>query len=101
MLTPSQKAWEALSIDADLGMDCDDYKWQQNQSYVEIFVKLPAQPLASLHHICILSHCDILMMTLQNEPGLACLGTLCHGKGKGNELLPRVQKPFWLKRLAY
>ena len=43
MLTDSQKAWDAVSIDGELGMDCGSYKWHQNQSYVEIFVKLSFQ----------------------------------------------------------
>ena len=40
----SQKAWDAVTVDLDLGIDCGEYKWQQNQSYIEIFVHLPDGP---------------------------------------------------------
>lgn len=34
-------AWDAIQIDPDLGMECENYKWQQNQSYVEIYIQVP------------------------------------------------------------
>ena len=40
-LSDRDRSWEAISIDSLLGVDCGDYKWQQNQSYVEIFCLLP------------------------------------------------------------
>jgi hypothetical protein len=28
-------------VPGDLGVDCDNYKWRQNQTHVEVFVCLP------------------------------------------------------------
>ena len=40
------RAWEEISLPADMGMDCGHYKWYQNQSFVELALPLPdhAQP---------------------------------------------------------
>lgn len=40
-LTRDQKLWQQIELPEDLGVDCDGYKWRQNQSHVEVFVKLP------------------------------------------------------------
>lgn len=37
------KGWDAVEIDSELGMCCENYKWQQNQSHVEIYVHVPEQ----------------------------------------------------------
>lgn len=39
--TPDQKVWRQIEIPDDMGVDCDGYKWRQNQTHVEIFVRLP------------------------------------------------------------
>ncbi len=39
--TPDQKLWRQIEVPAGLGLDCDNYKWRQNQSHVEVFVRLP------------------------------------------------------------
>lgn len=35
------KVWDALEVDIQLGMHCENYKWQQNQSHVEIYIHTP------------------------------------------------------------
>ena len=45
------KAWEAIEIDAQLGICCESYKWQQNQSHVEIYIHVPEQ--VSSKQVCI------------------------------------------------
>lgn len=35
------KIWAAVVVDSELGMDCGNFKWQQNQSYIEIFCRVP------------------------------------------------------------
>jgi len=37
----NQDAWLAIDIPENLGLACDKYKWRQNQSFVEVFVRLP------------------------------------------------------------
>ena len=37
----SEDAWLAIGIPDALGLTFDTYKWRQNQSFVEVFVKLP------------------------------------------------------------
>lgn len=37
----SEDAWLAIGIPDTLGLTFDTYKWRQNQSFVEVFVKLP------------------------------------------------------------
>ena len=32
---------------ADLGVDCGNYKWRQNQSCVEVFVRMPENVASS------------------------------------------------------
>lgn len=34
-------AWREIKVPDALGLELDRYKWRQNQSFVEIFVKLP------------------------------------------------------------
>ena len=43
LLSDRQKAWQNIQVDTDLGVDCEHLKWQQNQTYVEIFALLPAR----------------------------------------------------------
>ena len=53
-LTSSQdKAWQAHSIPPGLGMECarGTYKWRQNQSHVEVFVRLPPGVTADAVHV--------------------------------------------------
>lgn len=38
---PQEKSWNAIEIPEQLGIQLDEYKWKQNQSYVEIFYRLP------------------------------------------------------------
>ncbi len=33
--------WQRVDVPADLGVDCGNYKWRQNQSCVEVFVRMP------------------------------------------------------------
>ena len=35
------KSYAAIEVPADLGLDCQRYKWRQNQSHVEVFIPLP------------------------------------------------------------
>lgn len=39
--TPQQKVWRQIEVPHDMGLDCDNYKWRQNQTHVEVFVRLP------------------------------------------------------------
>lgn len=39
--TPQQKVWQQIEVPADMGLDCDNYKWRQNQTHVEVFARLP------------------------------------------------------------
>jgi hypothetical protein len=41
------KEYLAIEVPEDLGMDCQRYKWRQNQSHVEVFIPLPAGVPAS------------------------------------------------------
>ena len=45
-------AWDAIRIDLELGMICENYKWQQNQSYVEIYIHVPDQTTSKQVNIC-------------------------------------------------
>ncbi|KAK3265120.1 hypothetical protein CYMTET_26177 [Cymbomonas tetramitiformis] len=36
-----EQLWLGLHVPTNLGMECERYKWRQNQSYVEMFVRLP------------------------------------------------------------
>jgi len=40
-------AYRGLEIAPNLGEDCGTYKWRQTQTYVEVFVPLPAGAVAS------------------------------------------------------
>eukprot|EP00242_Pyramimonas_sp_CCMP2087_P015836 CAMPEP_0198211372 /NCGR_PEP_ID=MMETSP1445-20131203/23451_1 /TAXON_ID=36898 /ORGANISM="Pyramimonas sp., Strain CCMP2087" /LENGTH=300 /DNA_ID=CAMNT_0043885617 /DNA_START=459 /DNA_END=1360 /DNA_ORIENTATION=+ len=40
--TREEKYWAEVEIPEKLGLQCPKYKWRQNQSYVEVFVRLPA-----------------------------------------------------------
>ena len=40
-----QRAWLQIEVPPGLGLDCDRYKWLQNQSYVEVFFRLPEHVL--------------------------------------------------------
>ena len=54
LVSERDKVWEDITVDQELGLDCSNggagsggggglpYKWNQNQSYVEIHVQLPA-----------------------------------------------------------
>lgn len=35
------KQYAAIELPPDLGLDCQRYKWRQNQSHVEVFIPLP------------------------------------------------------------
>jgi hypothetical protein len=37
----SQKVWEDIDVPQDLGLTFTHYKWRQNLSHVELFVRLP------------------------------------------------------------
>lgn len=45
LLSTQELAWKALAVPQDLGVDCQTYKWRQNQSHVELYVKLPPNVL--------------------------------------------------------
>ena len=34
-------AWLEIDVPRELGLELDRYKWRQNQSFVEVFVRLP------------------------------------------------------------
>ncbi|KAK9834005.1 hypothetical protein WJX81_002377 [Elliptochloris bilobata] len=40
-----QRAWLHIEVPAGLGLDCDRYKWSQNQSHVEVVVQLTPSTL--------------------------------------------------------
>mmetsp|Transcript_10172 Transcript_10172/g.21196 ORF Transcript_10172/g.21196 Transcript_10172/m.21196 type:complete len:291 (-) Transcript_10172:157-1029(-) len=40
--TREDKYWREICIPENLGLQCPKYKWRQNQSYVEVYVQLPA-----------------------------------------------------------
>jgi hypothetical protein len=37
----SERLWTSVLVPEHLGIECERYKWRQNQSYVEVFVLLP------------------------------------------------------------
>lgn len=41
-LTRDDRVWNEIDMPDQLSTDCGSYKWRQNQSHVEIFVRLPA-----------------------------------------------------------
>lgn len=41
MTLHADRAWEELTVDTELGLECESYKWQQNQSFVEVYVHVP------------------------------------------------------------
>ncbi|GMH33796.1 hypothetical protein BSKO_01630 [Bryopsis sp. KO-2023] len=41
LLTDQQRKWEQIEVPTDMGVACFNHKWKQNQSYIELFVKLP------------------------------------------------------------
>ena len=45
-----QRAWLQIEVPPGLGLDCDRYKWLQNQSYVEVFFRLPEHVLPHQAH---------------------------------------------------
>ena len=45
-LTPEQRTWRQIEVPPGMGLDCDNYKWRQSQSHLELFVRLPHRPLA-------------------------------------------------------
>lgn len=40
--TKAEQLWGEIRVPDDMGLECSKYKWRQNQSFVEIFVQLPA-----------------------------------------------------------
>ncbi|KAK9820242.1 hypothetical protein WJX72_007885 [[Myrmecia] bisecta] len=42
MSSKKDQGWKQIEVAPDLGVACDRYKWQQNQTYVEIYLRLPA-----------------------------------------------------------
>lgn len=40
-MTARDVAWDSLTIPAGMGLAGTGYKWRQNLSHVEVFVKLP------------------------------------------------------------
>ena len=42
--------WQRIEVPHDLGIDCGNYKWRQNQSCVEVFVRMPENVASSKVH---------------------------------------------------
>lgn len=49
------RAWEGIRVADDMGLDCGRYKWQQNQSHVEVAVLVP--PNVPSHQVPLLPLC--------------------------------------------
>ncbi|GAB4821293.1 hypothetical protein N2152v2_008339 [Parachlorella kessleri] len=45
------KEYMAIEVPRNLGLDCQQYKWRQNQSHVEVFIPLPAGVPTSKVHV--------------------------------------------------
>ena len=57
------KLWVATEVDAQLGMCCENYKWQQNQSHVEVYIHVPEQTTSK--QVC---HIPSLPPSPQEQP---------------------------------
>ena len=49
-LSRQQQAWLQIEVPQGLGLDCDRYKWLQNQSYIEVSFRLPEHVLPHQAH---------------------------------------------------
>ena len=57
------RAWEGIRVADGLGLDCGHYKWQQNQSHVDVAVLIPpnvASHQAPLLPTCLPPYCSSL-----------------------------------------
>ena len=45
MSTAQDALWADLVVPPGLGLECSRYKWRQNQSHVEVFVRVPPRLL--------------------------------------------------------
>ena len=73
------RAWEEISLPADMGMDCGHYKWYQNQSFVELAFPLPdhTQPkevssCAVVAHVSEARLCVSLLCSVKSHPPVTC-----------------------------
>lgn len=65
------KHYAAIELPADMGLDCQRYKWRQNQSHVEVFVLLP--PSASLAKVHVLLSTKRLEVIIDENPVISGL----------------------------
>lgn len=66
-------SYKQIDIPRDLGLDCGQYKWKQNQSYVEIFIPLPSH-VDSASKISVELKPDHISVVIDEKPFLC--GTL-------------------------
>ena len=52
------RAWEGIRVADGMGLDCGRYKWQQNQSHVDVAVLIPSNVPSHQAPLVAPLHCD-------------------------------------------
>ena len=79
-MTREDKVWSQIHMPDQLSTDCGSYKWRQNQSHVEVFVRLPvtAKPKQARRKL----HCQDLPVIMPHTSRRdAASHTKCTGHG--------------------